>query len=322
MLKIFTYFADWATALLGLELNTRLGAAVHFFLEDITKIFALIYVLIFIISLFRSQLSPQRVKQYLSGKKIWYGYILAVILGVITPFCSCSSIPLFIGFIAAGIPFGIAMAFLISSPLVSETSAILLLGITGAGPKVAAIYVIVGCVVATIGGWLSDVFHLERYVEYKPNTLIKTPNVTCCASKTQQSRELISYAHNYAVDLIKGIAVYIFIGIIIGAAIHGYVPADVISKYLGRDNFFSVPVAAAIGIPLYGSQGIIPIVQALLLKGVPVGTALVLLMSTAAISLPEMIMLRKVLKLKLIALFTLFLFISFIIVGYLLNWIV
>jgi hypothetical protein len=321
MFKIFTYFADWCILKMGLDINTNLGASVHFFIEDITKIFLLVYLLIFVISLFRSQISPEKAREYLSGKKRWYGYILATFLGIITPFCSCSSIPLFIGFLSAGIPFGITMAFLISSPLVSEIATVLLIGMEGAGLKIAVIYVIIGSVIAVIGGFLADFFHLERLSIYKVN-IIKIPQSEHTTAK-EKIIELIKYAHYFAWDMIKSIGLYIFIGLLIGAIIHGFVPQEFLLKYLGKENLLAVPFAAVIGIPMYANHvGVIPIIQALLLKGVPVGTSLVLLMSITAISLPEMIMLKKVLSWKMIAIFTVYLLISFIIVGYLLNFII
>jgi len=321
MFKIFTDFADWCILKMRLDINTHLGASVHFFIEDITKIFLLIYVLIFVISLFRSQISPEKAREYLSGKKRWYGYFLAAFLGIITPFCSCSSIPLFIGFLSAGIPFGITMAFLISSPLVSEIATILLIGMQGAGPKIAAIYVITGSVIAVIGGYLADLFHLERLSVYKINIVQITQNENITVK--EKIIELIKYAHCFAWDMIKSIYLYIFIGLAAGAVIHGYIPQEFLLKYLGKDNILAVPVAAVIGIPMYANHvGVIPIIQALLLKGVPVGTALVLLMSITAVSLPEMIMLKKVLSWKMIAIFTGYLLVSFIIVGYLLNFII
>jgi len=321
MFKVFTWIADWGVAKLGLDTATHFGTAVHFFIEDITKIFVLIYVLIFVISLFRSQLSPEKVREYLSGKNRWYGYFLAVFLGVVTPFCSCSSIPLFIGFIAAGIPFGITMAFLISSPLVSEIATILLAGMEGAGPLVAAVYVVTGSVIAVLGGWLADKFHLEKYLAYEPAKVVQPP---CCSNATvkEKAMELIKYAHNYAWDTLKGISLYIVIGLLIGAGIHGYVPAEFLARYLGPSNPFAVPIAAVVGAPIYANHvGVIPIIQALLLKGVPIGTALVMLMSITAISLPEMIMLKKVLQWKMIGIFTAYLIVSFMVVGYLLNWV-
>lgn len=321
MLGIFTKFADWATVMLGLDAATRLGGAVHFFIEDVSKIFVLIYVLIFVISLFRSQLSPQRVQQYLSGKNRWYGYSLAVLLGVVTPFCSCSSIPLFIGFVSAGVPFGMAMAFLISSPLVSEIAAVLLLGLEGAGPLVAGLYVLSGMSIAFLGGWLCDKLHLERWALYaKP--VISAPKACCCGGIKQRGKVLLRYAHQYAWDTLKSIGLYVLLGLAVGAFIHGFVPQEMLLVLLGRENALGVVWAALIGVPLYANHaGVIPIIQALLIKGVPVGTALAMLMSITAISLPEMIMLKKILAWKMILIFAGYLFVAFVGVGYLLNWV-
>ena len=328
MLQVFTKLADWAVALMGLDSTTKLGTSVHFFIEDIVKIFVLIYVLIFVISLFRSQLSADKIRTYLSGKNRWYGYLLAVFLGVVTPFCSCSSIPLFIGFLVAGIPFGITMAFLISSPLISEIATVMLVGMKGAGPLVALVYVLVGTVIAVIGGYLVDLLHLEKYLDFVPTEPSRKGNCSCgcgCGckkSRTQKLVNLLKYAHYFAWDTLKSIALYVLLGLIVGAAIHGYVPVEFFGKYLGSSNPFAVPLATVIGAPIYANHvGVVPIVQALLLKGVPVGTALVILMSITAISLPEIMMLKKVLSWKLIGLFLGYLIIAFIAVGYLLNWI-
>lgn len=321
MLDLFTKFADWSIRHLGLSTETHFGASVHFFIEDVSKIFVLIYVLIFLVSLFRSQLSPERVREYLTGKSRWWGYILAVILGVVTPFCSCSSIPLFIGFIAAGIPFGITMAFLISSPLISEIAAILLLGMEGAGPLVAGVYILSGGVIAVLGGYVCDLFHLEKYANYSPATL-QRPCCTANGTQSEKLKALIIYAHRFSCDTIKGIGIYILIGLVVGAGMHGYIPAEFFARYLGSENIWAVPFAAIIGAPMYASHaGVVPVVQVLLMKGVPVGTALVVLMSITAISIPELIMLKKVLKWQMLFLFTGFLIVAFIITGYLLNWI-
>lgn len=323
MLDIFTKLADFLTDKLGLSLGTHFGASVHFFIEDTTKIFVLIYALIFFISLFRAQLSPDKVRAYLSGKSRWYGYALAVFLGVVTPFCSCSSIPLFIGFIVAGVPFGVAMAFLVSSPLVSEIAAIMLLSLDRAGSFVAFVYVATGSVIAMIAGYLCDVFHLEKYVRFDKKSQIKPP---CCCQKSalkMRLKNLIIYANDFALSTVKSIWLYIIIGLLIGAGMHGYVPQELFVKYLGEDNPWAVPFAAVAGAPLYASHaGIVPIVQVLLMKGVPIGTALVFLMSTTAISLPEIMMLSKILKKQILILFVAFLVIAFIFTGYLLNWII
>jgi len=317
MLEIFTKLADWSIVQMGLSMNTHLGKAVHFLIEDTTKIFALIYVIIFAISLFRAQLSPEKVRQYLVGKSRWYGYLLAVFLGIVTPFCSCSSIPIFMGFLAVGVPFGVSMAFIISSPLVSEIATIMLLGMEGGGVKIAAIYVLSGSIIAVIGGWLSDKFNIEKYLIFKPTIISMPEEVT---SVKEKMIALIKYANNFAYTTVKSLALYIFIGLVVGAYMHGYIPEELFIKYLGIDNPWAVPFAALIGIPIYASHGgVVPIIQVLLLKGVPVGTALVALMSITAISLPEMVMLKKVFSYKLLILFVSFLLVAFIITGYIIN---
>ena len=185
MLDIFTWFADWSTAKMGLDITTHLGQAVHFFIEDSLKIFVLIYVLIFFISLFRAQLSPEKVRDYLSGKSRWSGYFLAVFLGVVTPFCSCSSIPLFMGFLAAGVPFGVSMAFLISSPLISEIAAFMLLSMGSYGVYIVTIYIISGTMISVLAGYLADKFNIEKYLALNvPKT---TPSVCGCKSGKEKA---------------------------------------------------------------------------------------------------------------------------------------
>lgn len=318
MLDIFTKLADWSIAKMGLSLDTHLGQAVHFFIEDTTKIFVLIYVLIFFISLFRSQLDPERVRDYLSGKSRWSGYFLAVFLGVVTPFCSCSSIPLFMGFLAAGVPFGVAIAFLVSSPLISEIAAFMLLSMGGYGVYIVSIYLVSGTIISVLAGYLADKFNIERYLVINiPKT---TPQTCNCKNVKEKAVALLKYANDFAIDTVKSLAIYILIGLVIGAFMHGYIPQEFFIKYMGADNIWAVPFAAVVGIPLYASQaGIVPLVQVLLMKGVPVGTALVAFMSIATISLPEMMMLKKVFSYKLLAIFTGYLMVAFIITGYLLN---
>ena len=318
MLDIFTWLADWATAKMGLDITTHLGQAVHFFIEDTLKIFVLIYVLIFFISLFRAQLSPEKVRDYLSGKSRWSGYFLAVFLGVVTPFCSCSSIPLFMGFLAAGVPFGVSMAFLISSPLISEIAAFMLLSMGGYGVYIVTIYIISGTMISVLAGYLADKFNIEKYLALNiPKT---TPSVCGCKSVKEKAVSLIKYANSFAWDTVRSLAIYILIGLVVGAFMHGYIPQEFFVKYMGADNIWAVPFAAFAGIPLYASQaGIVPLVQVLLMKGVPIGTALVAFMSIATISLPEIMMLKKVFTYKLLAIFIGYLFIAFIVTSYLLN---
>lgn len=328
MLDFLATFGNFVVTKAGIEPHTRLGISLSFFIEDTIKIFLLIYVMIFVVSLFRAQLSADRIKQYLSGKALWIGYFLAVFLGAVTPFCSCSSIPLFLAFIAAGIPFGVTMAFLISSPLISEVAAVLLLITPQAGLKGAAVYVLVGGIIAAIGGFLCDKFKLEKYINKQE------PETKCCRCNQQnkehshkhnefekdEDENLVLYANNYAFNTVKSIWIYVLIGLFIGAFMHGYIPQEMFVKYLGKENPFAVVFAAFAGIPIYANHdSVLPIVQVLLIKGVPIGTTIVMLMSITAISLPEMILLSKVLKWKMIGIFTAYLFIAFILVGYLMN---
>lgn len=310
-------FADFVVNNLGIDVSSRFGISLSFFIEDTIKIFLLIYVMIFVVSLFRSQLSPQKIKSYLEGKSSWFGYLLAVFLGVVTPFCSCSSIPLFLAFVAAGIPFGITMAFLISSPLISEIATALLLITPQAGFGAALVYVLAGGFIAVAGGYLCDKFHLEHLVEKHTHT----EHCHCHNHDLKEEvKSLMHFANDYACDTVKQIAPYVFIGLVIGALMHGYVPEEFFVKYLGLKNPFAVIIAAFAGIPIYANHdSVLPIIQVLLIKGVPVGTTIVMLMSITAISLPEMIMLHKVLSWKMLGLFVSYLFISFIIVGYLMN---
>ncbi len=302
---------------MGLSLQAKSGIAVSFFIEDFFKIFLLIYLTLFIVSLFRYQLAPEKIKEYLVGKRAFWGYFLAILLGSVTPFCSCSSIPLFLGFVAAGIPFGIAMAFLISSPLISEVAVLLLLITPQAGWKVAAVYILVGAVISICGGWLCDKFNLKRYLKMTEEPQQKC---SCSISISEKIRSTFIYANDYAFITIKEIGLYVILGLIIGAFMHGYIPQEFFVKYLGSKNIFAVPMAAIVGIPIYANHNsVLPIVQVLLMKGVPVGTTLVMLMSITAISLPELIMLNRILSWKILAMFVGFLLLSFIFVGYLLN---
>lgn len=317
MLSFIETFANWTTVKLGLSLQTKLGSAVSFFIEDFFKIFLLIYITLFVVSLFRYQLAPEKIREYLSGKNSLWGYILAVILGTATPFCSCSSIPLFLGFTAVGLPFGITMAFLISSPLISEVAVLLLLITPQAGWKVACVYILVGAVISILGGWLCDKFHLEKYL--KEIDAPENNGYNSCSVK-EKIISTITYANNYALETVREVGLYVILGLILGAFMHGYVPQEFFVKYLGSKNLFAVPLAAIVGIPIYANHNsVLPIVQVLLMKGVPVGTTLVMLMSITAISLPELIMLNRVLKWKILIMFVGFLLVSFIFVGYLLN---
>ncbi|MCP4395299.1 MAG: hypothetical protein GY804_13675 [Alphaproteobacteria bacterium] len=318
ILSWFTLLADFIVYnLAGMDADTHLVEALHFFIEDVTKIFFLLAVMTTVVSFFRSKLNPEKVREYLEGKPKWLAYIMAVVLGAITPFCSCSSIPLFIGFVEAGIPFGVTMAFLITSPMINEIAIVVFA--SAVGWKIAGVYVITGMFIGLIGGILMEKFGLEKHVEgyvydiRMGKTKIENGSITTF-------RERLSYALSYSKDIVKKIWLYIIIGIGIGAVLHGYVPEEFFAKHTSSDNILAVPLAVVLGIPLYSNAtGVIPIAEALLGKGVPIGTVLAMMMSVVAISLPEMIILRKVLKVRLLAYFALYLFVAFIVVGYLYN---
>ncbi len=318
MLSVFTKLADFITySLLGLVSNDRIADAVHFFVEDVTKIFILLLIMTMVVSLFRTKLNPEKVRDYLNGKPKWLAYFLAVLLGAITPFCSCSSIPLFIGFIEAGIPFGVTMSFLITSPLINEVAVIVLASTIGI--KFAIIYLITGMILGLFGGLVMEKLGFEKYVEdyvYK----IRMGNQNSPQPEKITVWQRISMAWDYSREIINRVWIYIIIGVGLGAFLHGFVPADFFAKYAGENNIFAVPFAALVGIPLYSNAtGVIPIAEALLTKGVPIGTVLTMMMSVVAISLPELIILRKVLKPRLLVYFAGMLFLMFVIVGYFYN---
>lgn len=317
MLEIFTYLADWtAYSLLSLERETKLADAVHFFIEDTTKIFFLLAVMIYIIGFGRSYVSPEKVRLWLTGKSRFTGYVLAALLGAVTPFCSCSSVPLFIAFLSAGIPLGITMAFLITSPLVNEV-AVVLLG-EALGLKFTIIYVGTGIGLGIVGGFIIDTLKLNKWVEpYVWNIKMPVPE-NAEDAKGWRWRE--KYARGEAIDIIKRVWLFVLIGVGLGAGLHGYVPKEWFLEHAGADNLFAVPLAVLMGIPLYSNAtGIIPVAEVLLNKGVPIGTILAFIMSIVAISFPELFILRKVLKPQMLMFFVAFLFLAFIGVGYSFN---
>jgi len=300
--------------LAGLERGTRLADALEFFIYDTIKIFLLLIAIIFVVSVIRSYFPPEKTKRLLSHKKVFIGNILAALLGVVTPFCSCSAVPLFIGFVEAGVPLGITFSFLISSPMVNEVAVVLLWGLFGW--KIAAIYIGTGLTVAVFAGLIMGKMNLEKWVEeyvFK----IKTG---ASADMSQAFRERLDYAKANTADILRRVWLFIIIAIGIGGFIHGYVPQDFLASYAGKGNVFAVPTAVLLGVPLYSNAaGVIPIVYALMEKGLSVGTVLAFMMAVTALSLPEMIILRKVLKIPLLAVFAGIMTITIIAVGYLFN---
>ncbi|MEG0876993.1 MAG: permease [Oscillospiraceae bacterium] len=299
---------------LGLDLETLLGRSLQFFLYDTIKIFFLLSFLIFIISYIQSYFPPERTKKILGRFHGIGANILAALLGTVTPFCSCSSIPLFIGFSSAGLPVGVTFSFLISSPMVDLGSLVLLMSVFGG--KTALAYVILGLIIAVIGGTLIEKLGMERYVE----DFIKSAGGVALESPNLTRRERLSYAKDQVLATIKKVAPYILIGVSIGAIIHNLIPQAWIESVLGSDNPFSVILATLVGIPMYADIfGTIPVAESLFAKGAGLGTILSFMMAVTALSLPSMIMLRKAVKPKLLAVFVGIVAIGIILVGYFFN---
>lgn len=303
-----------ALSFVGLDTTSRLGGSIRFFLYDVVKIAVLLCLLIFFISYIQSYFPPERSKKILGRFHGVWANIISALLGTVTPFCSCSSIPLFIGFTSAGLPLGVTFSFLISSPMVDLGSLVLLMSIFGA--KVAIIYVVVGLAIAVVGGTLIEKLRMERYVE----EFIKSAGGVDIESPTLTKRERVQYAKEQVASTFKKVFPYILVGVGIGAVIHNWIPESWVEAVLGSDNPFGVILATLVGVPMYADIfGTIPVAEALLAKGAQLGTILSFMMAVTTLSLPSMIMLRKAVKPKLLALFITICTVGIIIVGYLFN---
>ena len=301
---------------IGLDSATRLGDSIHFFFYDTIKILILLSIMIFFISIIRSFFPPEKTKKLLSHRKKFFGNIFASILGVVTPFCSCSSVPIFIGFVESGVPLGITFSFLITSPIVNEVALVMLYSLFGW--KIGTLYLISGIVVGVVGGIVIGAMNMEKYVEDY------VYEIEAGESEIEEMTwsDRVDFAKSQVKEIVGRVWKYVIIGIGLGALIHGYAPAKVLAEYAGKGNPLAVILAVGVGIPLYSNAvGTIPIAQALLGKGVALGTALSFMMSTTALSLPAMIILRKVIKPKLITLFVSVVGVSIIAVGYMFNFI-
>ncbi len=314
MIKTFADFVVYT--LIGLSPETRLGESVNFFVYDTVKIFLMLAVIIFIVSIIRSFFPPERTRKLLGeGKKRGVlGNILAALLGIVTPFCSCSAVPVFIGFVESGVPLGVTFSFLISSPMVNEIAVVMLWGLFGW--KIALIYMATGVFIAIIAGLIIGKLRLERYVE----EYVYSIKMGEAEIDIPTWRQRIIEAKDYVLEILKRIWIYVVIGIGIGAVMHGWAPAGVLSRYAGEGNPLAVFVAVLIGIPLYSNAACtIPIVKELTRMGMSMGTALAFMMSVTALSLPEMIILRRVLKPKLLAIFIGIMAVTIIFIGYMFN---
>lgn len=310
-------FVNWLTySVLRLSPDTRFGSAVNFFIYDTVKVLFLLSVIIFFVAIIRSFFPPEKTKKILARGNEYVGNVLAALLGIVTPFCSCSAVPLFIGFVESGVPLGVTFSFLISSPMVNEVALILLWGLFGW--KIALLYIASGVTVAIVAGIIIGRLHLEKWVEdYVWQIQVggaEVPNLAW--------RERLAYARGYVKEIVGKVWLYVIFGIGVGAFIHGYAPANFLLRVAGKGNPLAVPVAVLIGVPLYSNAaGTIPIVKALIEKGMAMGTALAFMMAVTALSLPEGIILRKVLKPKLLAIYFGIGTLTIIATGYLFNWV-
>ena len=305
--------------LFGLHTGSHIAAAVEFFIYDTPKVLMLLVIVVFGVGIVNSFFTPERTRRILAGKKETVGNGLAAFLGVATPFCSCSAIPLFIGFVTAGIPLGVTFSFLISAPMVNEVAVVLLYGLLGW--QVAAIYMGTGLLIAMVAGWVIGRLKMERHIEGWV-TEIRAAEAHV-ESGTQTLRDRVRYGLEAVKDIVGKVWKWIVLGIAVGALIHGYVPENFLASIMGKEAWWSVPIAVLVGIPMYSNAaGMIPIVQALLGKGAALGTVLAFMMSVIALSLPEILILRKVLKMRLIVTFVGVVGLGILIVGYLFNMII
>ena len=298
----------------GLDMASRLGGSLHFFIYDVIKIFILLSVLIFVISWVQSYFPPERTRRILGGMRGFRANLTGALLGTVTPFCSCSSIPLFIGFTSSGLPLAVTFSFLISSPLVDLASMILLASIFNW--SIALAYVVLGIALAVIGGSLIGRARTERYVE----AFVTQHRALDLPAEQLTLADRLRYARQQVTDIIQRVWLYILIGVGIGAAIHNWIPAELISALIGQNNWWSVPLATLVGVPMYADIfGTLPIAEALVAKGVGLGTVLAFMMAVTALSLPSLIMLKKVVKAPLLALFFTIVVAGIMLIGFLFN---
>ena len=311
-------FADAVIALLRLSRETRLGEAVHFFIYDTPKVLLLLIGVVFVMGVVQTFFVPERTRALLSGKRLGVGNVLAASLGIVTPFCSCSAVPLFIGFLSAGVPLGVTFSFLISAPMVNEVALVLLFGLFGW--KVAGLYLAMGLLVAIISGLVIGQLRMERYLEDWVQK-IQAGQAIAVSPDAMHWVERFEAGWQHVKQIVGKVWPYILLGIGLGAAIHGYVPEDFMASFMGRDVWWAVPAAVLLGVPMYSNAaGIIPVVQALIGNGAALGTVLAFMMAVIALSAPEMIILRKVLKPTLIATFAGVVATGILLVGYTFNF--
>jgi uncharacterized membrane protein YraQ (UPF0718 family) len=309
-------FAKWFTySLLKTDQGGHLSSSIEFFVFETPKVLMLLVIVVFVIGIIRSFFTPEKTRKILSGKSETVGNVLAALLGVVTPFCSCSAVPLFVGFVTAGVPLGVTFSFLISAPMINEIALVLLFGMFGW--KVAVLYMGVGLLIAIVAGWILGRLHMEKYIE---SWVFETQVAQEGAEQVMNWQDRINYGLTAVRDIVSKVWIYVILGIAVGAGIHGYVPQDFLASFMGKGAWWSVPLAVLLGVPMYSNAaGIIPIVKALLEKGAAMGTVLAFMMAVIGLSLPEAIILRNILKPRLVFTFFGIVAIGIIIIGYIFN---
>ncbi|MFN8240321.1 MAG: permease [Bacteroidales bacterium] len=310
---------DWLIDdLFGMQPGSHFTEALRFFIFEVPKVLLLLTLIIFLVGIVRSYFSPEKTRKALEGKSLFTGNILASLLGIVTPFCSCSAIPLFLGFVEAGIPIGVTFSFLIASPMINEVAVVLLFSMFGW--KTAAIYVVSGLVIAISAGWIIGRLNLRHWVQ---DWVFQSQfGKSDSEGQKMDINDRVRYGYDAVREIVGKVWLYVILGIAVGAGAHGYVPADFMASLMGKSAWYSVPLSVIIGIPLYSNAaGIIPIVSVLIEKGASLGTALAFMMAVIGLSLPEMIILKKVLKIQFILVFAGIMAVGIMIVGYLFNFI-
>ncbi len=310
--------ADWLIdSVIGLEKGTHIAESLRFFVFELPKVLLLLTLIIFFVGIIRSYFSPERTRKILEGKSLFTGNVMASMLGIVTPFCSCSAIPLFLGFVESGVPLGVTFSFLIAAPMINEVAIILLFGMFGW--QTAVVYVVTGLAIAIVSGWIIGRLKLEHWVQDWVYQSRFGNSAAVEESLTVEQR--IQFGYIAVKDIVSKVWIYVALGIAVGAGAHGYVPEDFMASLMGKSTWYSVPLSVLIGVPLYSNAaGIIPIVSVLIEKGASLGTALAFMMAVIGLSLPEMIILKKVLKLPLILTFVGVVAFGIMIVGYLFNF--
>jgi uncharacterized membrane protein YraQ (UPF0718 family) len=309
--------SDWfIDDVLGMTAGSHFTETLRFFIFEVPKVLLLLTLIIFLVGIVRSYFSPEKTRKALEGKSLFTGNVMASMLGTVTPFCSCSAIPLFLGFVEAGIPIGVTFSFLIASPMINEVAVVLLFGLFGW--KTAAIYIVSGLVIAIIAGWVIGKLNLRNWVQdwvYQSGFGNNDSD-----DKNLEFTDRIQYGYNAVGEIVGKVWIYVVLGIAVGAAAHGYVPEDFMAALMGKSAWYSVPLSVIIGVPLYSNAaGIIPIVSVLIEKGASLGTALAFMMAVIGLSLPEMIILKKVLKIQFILTFAGIMAVGIILTGFLFN---